>query len=248
MTASARKILLVTGGSRGIGAATARLAARQGFDVAVNYARDPAAAAAVVAAVEDAGRRAIAVKADVAVEADVAAMFAAVDAHLGRLTHLCCNTGITGPLSRLEALATADARAVIDTNVLGSLLCARAAVPRMSTRQGGSGGAMVFVSSAAATLGGAGEYVVYAASKGAVESLSIGLSRELADDGIRSNVVSPGPIATGIHPPGRLERVAKVVPLGRAGTAEEVAQAVVFLLSEQSAYTTGAVLRVAGGR
>jgi len=248
MTASARKILLVTGGSRGIGAATARLAARQGFDVAVNYARDPAAAAAVVAEIEDAGRRAIAVKADVAVEADVAAMFAAVDAHLGRLTHLCCNTGITGPLSRLEALATADARAVIDTNVLGSLLCARAAVPRMSTRQGGSGGAMVFVSSAAATLGGAGEYVVYAASKGAVESLSIGLSRELADDGIRSNVVSPGPIATGIHPPGRLERVAKVVPLGRAGTAEEVAQAVVFLLSEQSAYTTGAVLRVAGGR
>ena len=248
MTASARKILLITGGSRGIGAATARLAARQGFDVAVNYAHDPAAAGAVVADIEGAGRRAIAVKADVAVEADVAAMFAAVDAHLGRLTHLCCNTGITGPLSRLEALATADARAVIDTNVLGSLLCARAAVPRMSTRQGGSGGAMVFVSSAAATLGGAGEYVVYAASKGAVESLSIGLSRELADDGIRSNVVSPGPIATGIHPPGRLERVAKVVPLGRAGTAEEVAQAVVFLLSEQSAYTTGAVLRVAGGR
>jgi NAD(P)-dependent dehydrogenase (short-subunit alcohol dehydrogenase family) len=248
MTTSARKILLVTGGSRGIGAATARLAAHHGFDVAVNYARDPATAAAVVAEIEGAGRRAIAVKADVAVEADVARLFATIDERLGRLTHLCCNTGITGPLSRLEALATADARTVIDTNVLGSLLCARAAIPRMSTRQGGSGGAMVFVSSAAATLGGAHEYVVYAASKGAVESLSIGLSKELADDGIRSNVVSPGPIATGIHPPGRLERVAKVVPLGRPGTPEEVAQAVVFLLSEQSSYTTGAVLRVAGGR
>jgi len=238
----------VTGGSRGIGAATARLAALAGFDVAVNYASDRAAAETVVAEVEASGRRAIAVKADVAVEADVEHMFAAVDDGLGRLTHLCCNTGITGPLSRLEALATADARAVLDTNVLGSVLCARAAIPRMSIRQGGAGGAMVFISSAAATLGGAGEYVIYAASKGALESLSIGLSRELADDGIRSNVVSPGPIATGIHPPGRLERITRAVPLARPGTPAEVAQAVVFLLSEQSSYTTGTVLRVAGGR
>jgi NAD(P)-dependent dehydrogenase (short-subunit alcohol dehydrogenase family) len=247
MTA-APKILLVTGASRGIGAATARLAAAQGYDVAVNYMSDKAAADAVVAEIEAAGRRAAAVQADVGVEADVERMFAAVDRSLGRLTHLVCNTGVTGPLSRLEALPTKIAREVIDTNVLGTFLCARAAIPRMSTRHGGAGGAMVFISSAAATLGGPGEYVIYAASKGAVESLSIGLAKELAADGIRSNVVSPGPIATGIHPPGRLERVTQAVPMGRAGTSEEVAQAVVFLLSEQSSYTTGAVLRVAGGR
>ena len=245
---SALKILLVTGASRGIGAATARLAAAQGYHVAVNYAHDKAAAEAVVADVEAAGRKAAAVQADVAVEADVERMFAAVDKSLGRLTHLVCNTGITGPLTRLEALPAKAAREVLDTNVLGSFLCARAAIPRISTRQGGAGGAIVFVSSAAATIGGAGEYVMYAASKGAVESLSLGLARELVADGIRCNVVSPGPIATGIHPPGRLERVTQAVPMGRAGTMEEVAQAVMFLLSEQSSYTTGAVLRVAGGR
>ena len=245
---SAPKILLVTGASRGIGAATARLAAAQGFDVAVNYAHDKAAADAVAADVEAAGRKAVAVQADVATEDDVERMFAAVDKSLGRLTHLVCNSGITGPLSRLEALPAKTAREVIDTNVLGSFLCARAAIPRMSMRQGGTGGAMVFISSAAATIGGAGEYVIYAASKGAVESLSIGLARELAGEGVRSNVVAPGPIATGIHPPGRLERIAQAVPMGRAGTMEEVARAVVFLLSEQSSYTTGAVLRVAGGR
>jgi NAD(P)-dependent dehydrogenase (short-subunit alcohol dehydrogenase family) len=245
---SASKIILVTGASRGIGAASARLAAAQGYDVAVNYLRDRAGAEAVVADIEAAGRKAVAVQADVAVESDVERMFAIVDKSLGRLTHLVCNTGITGSLSRLEALPANTAREVLDTNVLGSFLCAKAAIPRMSTRQGGAGGAMVFISSAAATLGGPGEYVIYAASKGAVESLSIGLSRELAGDGIRSNVVSPGPIATGIHPPGRLERISQAVPMGRAGTMEEVAQAVLFLLSEQSSYTTGAVLRVAGGR
>jgi NAD(P)-dependent dehydrogenase (short-subunit alcohol dehydrogenase family) len=245
---SAPKILLVTGASRGIGAATARLAAAQGYDVAVNYAHDKVAADAVAADVEGAGRKAVAVQGDVAIEADVERMFATVDKNLGRLTHLVCNTGITGPLSRLEALPAKDAREVLDTNVLGCFLCARAAIPRMSTRHGGAGGAMVFISSAAATLGGAGEYVIYAASKGAVESMSTGLSKELAGDGIRSNVVSPGPIATGIHPPGRLERIAQAVPMGRAGMMDEVAQAVMFLLSEQSSYTTGAVLRVAGGR
>jgi NAD(P)-dependent dehydrogenase (short-subunit alcohol dehydrogenase family) len=245
---SAPKILLVTGASRGIGAATARLAAAQGFDVAVNYAHDRAAADAVVADVAAAGRKAMAVQADVAYEADVERMFAAIDESLGRLTHLVCNAGITGPLSRLEALPAKTAREVIEANVLGPFLCARAAIPRMSTKHGGSGGAMVFISSAAATLGGPGEYVIYAASKGAVESLSIGLSKELAGDGIRSNAVSPGPIDTGIHPPGRLERVSQFVPMGRPGTGEEIAQAVMFLLSEQSSYTTGAVLRVAGGR
>jgi NAD(P)-dependent dehydrogenase (short-subunit alcohol dehydrogenase family) len=244
----ASNIVLVTGASRGIGAATARLAATQGYDVAVNYLRDRASADAVVTDIEAAGRRAVAVQADVAVEGDVERLFAAIDKSLGRLTHLVCNTGITGPLMRLEHLPVPVAREVLDTNVLGAFLCARAAIPRMSTRQGGAGGAMVFISSAAATLGGPGEYVVYAASKGAVESMSIGLARELAGDGIRANVVEPGPIATGIHPPGRLERITQAVPMGRAGTMEEVAQAVVFLLSEQSSYTTGAVLRVAGGR
>jgi NAD(P)-dependent dehydrogenase (short-subunit alcohol dehydrogenase family) len=244
----APKIVLVTGASRGIGAATARLAAAQGYDVAVNYAHDRAAADAVAADVEAAGRRAAVVRADVAVEDDVERMFAAIDNNLGRLTHLVCNTGITGPLSRLEALPAKTAREVLDTNVFGSFLCARAAISRISTQHGGAGGAIVFISSAAATLGGAGEYVIYAASKGAVESLSIGLARELAGDGIRSNVVSPGPIATAIHPPGRLERITSAVPMGRAGTMEEVARAALFLLSEQSSYTTGAVLRVAGGR
>jgi NAD(P)-dependent dehydrogenase (short-subunit alcohol dehydrogenase family) len=245
---AARKIVLITGASRGIGAATARLAAADGYDVAVNYLRDKTAAAGVVADIESAGRRAVAVQADVAKEDDVERLFGAVDVSLGRLTHLVCNTGITGPLSRIESLPTDAAREVLDVNVFGTFLCVRAAVSRISTRQGGAGGAMVFISSAMATLGGAGEYVMYAASKGAVESLSIGLARELAQEGIRSNVVEPGPIATGIHPPGRLERITQAVPMGRAGTMEEVARAVVFLLSEQSSFTTGAVLRVAGGR
>lgn len=241
-------IVLITGASRGIGAATARLAAAKGYDVAVNYVRDAAAAAAVVAEVENAGRRAVAVRADAGQESDVTRMFATVDAKLGRLTHLVYNAGITGPLSRVAELPVDSAREILAVNVLGAFLCARAAIARLSRAQGGIGGAMVFISSAMATLGGAGEYVMYAASKGAVESLSLGLARELAAEGIRSNVVEPGPIATGIHPPGRLERITQTVPMARAGTMEEVARAVLFLLSEQSSFTTGAVLRVAGGR
>jgi len=245
---TAAKIVLVTGASRGIGAATARLAAANGFDVAVNYVRDPSAAAAVVADIEKAGRRAVAIQADMARDDDIVRLFATVDAKLGRLTHLVCNTGITGPMSRIEGLASEAAREVLNVNVMGVFLCARAAIPRLSKKHGGAGGAMVFISSAMATLGGAGEYVMYATSKGAVESLSIGLARELAGEGIRVNVVEPGPIATDIHPPGRLERITQTVPMARAGTMEEVAQAVVFLLSEHSSFTTGAVLRVAGGR
>src|SRR5260370_14985569 len=179
MTAAA-KIVLVTGASRGIGAATVRLAAAAGYDVAVNYLRDKAAADAVVADVEKAGRRAVAVRAGVALEADVERLFATIDARLGRLTHLVCNTGITGPLSRIDALPAKAAREVLDINVFGAFLCARAAVARISAKQGGAGGGMVFISSAMATLGGAGEYVMYAASKGAIESLSLGLARELA--------------------------------------------------------------------
>jgi len=245
---TAAKIVLITGASRGIGAATARLAAASGFDVAVNYLRDQAAADAVVADVEKAGRRAVAIQADMAREQDIERLFATIDAKLGRLTHLVCNTGITGPMSRVEGVSSAAAREVLNVNVMGVFLCARAAIPRLSRKHGGAGGAMVFISSAAATLGGAGEFVLYATSKGAVETLSIGLARELAGEGIRANVVEPGPIATGIHPPGRLERITQAVPMARAGTMEEVAQAVVFLLSEQSSFTTGAVLRVAGGR
>ena len=243
-----QRIVLVTGASRGIGAATARLAAADGYRVAVNYVRDEVAATAVVADIEKAGGRAVAIQADVSREQDVERLFATIDRTLGRLTHLVFNSGVTGPVSRIDALGADAAREILDVNVLGAFLCARAAIPRMSTAKGGAGGAMVLVSSAMATLGGSGEYVMYATSKGAVESLSIGLSREVAAEGIRVNVVEPGPTATGIHPPGRLERLTKMVPMARPGTPEEIAKGILFLLSEQSSFTTGAVLRVAGGR
>jgi NAD(P)-dependent dehydrogenase (short-subunit alcohol dehydrogenase family) len=241
-------VLLITGASRGIGAATARLAARNGFDVAVNYLRDRRSADAVVADIKATGRRAIAVQADMGLEADIARLFETVDRKLGRLTHLVYNTGITGPASRIETLATKDAQEILAVNVLGAFLAARAAIPRLSTKQGGRGGVMVFLSSAMATLGGAGEFVMYSTSKGAIETLTIGLARELAGEGIRVNAVAPGPIATEIHPPGRLDRIIQAVPMARPGTAEEIAEAVVFLLSPASSYTTGAVLRIAGGR
>jgi len=243
-----QRIVLVTGASRGIGAATARLAAADGYRVAVNYVRDEVAATAVVADIEKAGGRAVAIQADVSQEEDVERLFASIDRTLGRLTHLVFNSGVTGPVSRIDALGADAAREILDVNVLGAFLCARAAIPRMSTAKGGAGGAMVLVSSAMATLGGSGEYVMYATSEGAVESLSIGLSREVAAEGIRVNVVEPGPTATGIHPPGRLERLTKMVPMARPGTPEEIAKGILFLLSEQSSFTTGAVLRVAGGR
>jgi NAD(P)-dependent dehydrogenase (short-subunit alcohol dehydrogenase family) len=241
-------ILLVTGASRGIGAAIARLAAKRGFDVGVNYLKDRAAADTVVADVAAAGRRAVAVQADMAREDDIVRMFETVDRELGRLTHLVYNTGITGPMTRVEGLATRDAQEILNINVIGAVIAARAAIPRLSTRRGGPGGGMVFLSSAMATLGGAGEYVMYSASKAAIETLTLGLARELASEGIRVNAVAPGPIATDIHPPGRLERITQAVPLARAGTPEEVAETVLFLLSDAATYTTGAVLRVAGGR
>jgi len=246
--ASQKPVLLITGGSRGIGAACARLAGARGFQVGVNYLRDRRAADGVVAEVEAAGGKAIAIQGDMKAEADVDRVLQTLERELGRLSHVVYNSGITGAGSRLEAAKTETLREVLDLNVLGALLCLRAAVPRISTKHGGAGGAIVLVSSAAATLGSPGEYVWYAASKGAIESMTIGLARELAADKIRVNVFCNETAATEIHPPGRLERLAPAVPMGRAGSAEEVAEAIVFLLSDAASYVTGTVLRVAGGR
>jgi NAD(P)-dependent dehydrogenase (short-subunit alcohol dehydrogenase family) len=247
VTASA-PVLLVTGGSRGIGAATAQFAAERGYDVAVNYLRDADAAAAVVKDIEAAGRRAIALQGDMAREDDIERVFSAIDERLGPLTHLVYNSGMTGPQSRLQDATTETFRAVLDVNVLGALIAARMAVRRMARGRGPYGRSIVFLSSAAATLGAPDEYVWYAASKGAIESLTVGLARELATEGIRVNAVAPGPIETDIHAPGRLERITPQVPMGRAGTAEEVAEAILFLLSDAASFITGTVLRVAGGR
>jgi NAD(P)-dependent dehydrogenase (short-subunit alcohol dehydrogenase family) len=241
-------ILLVTGASRGIGAAIARLAGARGYDVAVNYLRDAKAADAVVQAVRGAGRRAVAIQGDMAREADIDRTFATVDKELGRLTHLVYSAGTTGGNSRVEAVEAKTIRDTMELNVVGALLCAKAAILRMSKTHGGEGGAMVLISSMGASLGSPGEYVWYAASKGAIDSMTIGLSKELAGDGIRVNAVSPGIILTDIHPPGRVERITPSVPMQRAGTAEEVAETVLFLLSDAASYTTGTNVRVAGGR
>jgi NAD(P)-dependent dehydrogenase (short-subunit alcohol dehydrogenase family) len=235
-----------------MGAATARLAAARGLDVAVNYKSDARSAAAVVDAVNAAGRAGLAIAGDMGVEADIARMFETVDAKLGTLTHFVYNCGITGKASRLEDADPATMRQVVDVNVLGALLCLRHAIRRMSRKRGGTGGAIVLISSAAAGLGGANEYVWYAASKGAIESMTVGLSRELTADGIRVNAVSPGMIATDIHAaggmPDRLDRLGPTLPMGRPGQPEEVAEGILFLLSDAASYITGTVLRVTGGR
>ena len=245
-------VLLVTGGSRGIGAAVARLAGAEGWDVAVNYARDAEAAARVVADIERNGRRAVAIQGDVAKEAEVVRLFAEAERRLGPITGLVNNAGTTGRASRLDAVSTATLEAVFDLNILGAFLCAREAVKRMSRAHGGKGGAIVNISSGAATLGGPGEWVWYAASKGAIDSMTIGLAREVAGEGIRVNSVQPGLIDTELHASSGIQnRVAKLapsVPLGRAGEAEEVAEAVLFLLSDAASYITAAILRVGGGR
>ena len=245
-------VLLVTGGSRGIGAASALLAARRGFAVAVNYSVNAQAAEAVVAQIRSGGGVAIAVQADVADEAQVVAMFRHIDTALGRLGALVNNAGVLDLASRLDAMDVARLRRMFDINVLGSLVCAREAVLRMSTRHGGTGGAIVNVSSVAARLGGAGQYLDYAASKGAIDTFTIGLAREVATEGIRVNAVRPGIIETEIHAsggqPDRARAMAPMVPMQRAGSAEEVAQGIVWLLSPEASYTTGAILDVAGGR
>jgi NAD(P)-dependent dehydrogenase (short-subunit alcohol dehydrogenase family) len=242
------KILLITGGGRGIGAATAKRAAEQGYAVAVNYKSDEKSAASVVDAIVKARGKAVAIRGDMAVESDVERVFKEVDGTLGRLTHLVYNSGITGKNSRVEDVSTQTLRDVMDVNVLGAFWCARAAIPRISKNKGGAGGAIVLISSIAAELGSGGEYVWYAASKGAIDTMTIGLARELVGDGIRVNAVAPGMIATDIHEPGRLERVTPMIPMKRPGTPDEIAQSVMFLLSDASSYTTGAILRVTGAR
>jgi NAD(P)-dependent dehydrogenase (short-subunit alcohol dehydrogenase family) len=246
------EILLVTGGSRGIGAATALLAARKGYAVAVNYTSNEAAAADVVRAIESGGGKAFAVQADVAHEDQVLRMFEQVDARLGRLTALVNNAGIVDRASRVDEMSLERLKRMFDVNLLGSFICAREAVRRMSTRHGGQGGAIVNVSSAASRLGAPGQYVDYAASKGAIDAFTIGLAKEVASEGIRVNAVRPGLIETDIHAsgglPNRVRDLQHQVPMGRGGSAEEVAQAIVWLLSPEASYTTMSLLEVSGGR
>ncbi len=245
-------VVLVTGGSRGIGAATALLAARQGFAVAVNYSAHSLAADEVVRQIRANGGTAITVQADVADEAQVLAMFEKVDAKLGRLSALVNNAGVVDVACRVDGMGVQRIRRMFDINVLGSFICAREAVLRMSTRHGGTGGAIVNVSSVAARLGGPGQYVDYAASKGAIDTFTVGLAREVATEGIRVNAVRPGIIETGIHAsggqPDRAREMAPLVPMQRAGSAEEVARTIVWLLTPDASYTTGAMIDVAGGR
>jgi len=250
--ASTNRALIVTGGSRGIGAATARLAASRGWTVCVNYRNRYDAANAVVRSIEAAAGRAVAVQADVAVEADVVRLFETCDEMLGPLGGLVNNAGILETQMRVDTMDAARLHRVLATNVVGAFLCAREAVKRMSTRHGGAGGVIVNVSSGAARLGSPSEYVDYAASKGALDTLTIGLSREVAEEGIRVNTVRPGFIDTEMHAsggePNRIERVKAFVPMKRGGTVDEVARAILWLLSDEASFATGAFLDVTGGR
>jgi NAD(P)-dependent dehydrogenase (short-subunit alcohol dehydrogenase family) len=247
-----KKVMLVTGGSRGIGAATARLAASRGYAVAVNYVGNRAAADEVVNTIRAAGGEAVSVQADVASEADIVRMFEEVDRVLGPLQALVNNAGILERQARVDELNAARLTRILTTNVTGSFICAREAVRRMSARHGGSGGAIVNLSSIAARLGAPSEYVDYAASKGAIDTLTIGLAKEVAGEGIRVNGVRPGVIYTDIHAsggePGRVDRVKDAVPMKRGGNAEEVAQAILWLLSDEASYVTGTFVDVTGGR
>jgi NAD(P)-dependent dehydrogenase (short-subunit alcohol dehydrogenase family) len=246
-----RGVVLVTGGSRGIGAATAQQVAAAGWTVCLTYRNEQAAAASVVAGIEAAGGTAAAVRADVAVEADVLAAFAAADA-MGPVTALVANAGIGAAKARVDELTAERVQRILAVNVLGPIICCREAVRRLSTRHGGPGGSIVLLSSASSRLGSPGEYVDYAASKGAVDTLGLGLAREVSGEGIRVNVVRPGIIETDIHAsggqPDRVARIGPTVPIGRAGRAEEIAAAVLWLLSDEASYCTGSVLDVAGGR
>ena len=245
-------VLLITGGGRGIGAATARLAAARGYTVAINYRRDATAAHALVERIRGEGGHAAAFAADVGEEAEVERLFAEIDHALGPLTALVNNAGVLETQMRVEAMDAARMRRILATNVVGPLLCCREAIRRMSTRHGGQGGAIVNVSSVAARTGSPGEYVDYAASKGAVDTLTIGLAQEVAADGIRVNAVRPGFIHTDMHAsggePDRVERVKAFVPMKRGGQPGEVANAILWLLSAEAGYCSGAIVDVAGGR
>jgi NAD(P)-dependent dehydrogenase (short-subunit alcohol dehydrogenase family) len=244
--------LIVTGGSRGIGAAIATLAGANGFSVAVNFANGKAEAAAVVQQITSAGGRAISIQADVACEEDVVRLFETADRELGPIKALVNNAAITGGFARVDAVSVDALAKVMAVNISGAFLCAREAVRRMSTRFGGTGGAIVNISSRAAKTGSAGEWVHYAASKGAIDSFTVGLAREVATEGIRVNAVAPGLIETGLHAangaPDRLRKLASTIPMQRPGSPQEVAEAVLWLLSPAASYTTGTILEVGGGR
>lgn len=249
-----KPIVLITGGSRGIGAACARRAHADGYHVAISYRSEQAAAEALAADLTGSGRgHVIAIQADMAREADILRLFREVDSQLGRLTHLVNNAGVTGKSSRLDAAETAVIRDCIDVNVTGAILVAREAARRISTRHGGAGGAMVNISSVAARIGSPSEYVWYAASKGAIDAFTLGLAKELALDGVRVNAVSPGMVLTDIHERStgdvaRIERIRPHIPMQRIGSPDEIARTVMFLLSDASSYTTGAIVDVSGGR
>lgn len=245
-------VVMITGAGRGIGAATARLAAQRGYAVCINYQRDRDAAEALAREIAGGGGRAIAVRADVAEEKDVLALFRECDRALGPLTALVNNAGIVDRQARVDAMDAARLQRMFSINVVGAFLCAREAIRRMSTQHGGKGGAIVNVSSAAARLGSPGEYVDYAASKGAIDTMTLGLAKELAADGIRVNAVRPGFVHTGIHAsggqPNRIERLRDGIPMKRGGEPDEIARAVLWLLSDEASYATGAILDVSGGR
>jgi len=248
----AKKVLLVTGGSRGIGAAICRLGAKAGYRVAINYAANKAAADALVGEIKAAGGEAFAVKGDVGSEADILSIFEAVNRTYGRLDAFVNNAGVVDAKARVDEMSAARLERMMRINVVGSILCGREAVKRMSTRHGGKGGSIVNISSAAAVLGAPDNYVDYAASKGAIDTFTVGLAREVALEGIRVNAVRPGVIDTDIHAsggqPDRVALIQDTLPMKRAGTADEVAAAVLYLLSDTASYTTGAILNVSGGR
>ena len=243
-----RPVLLIAGGSRGIGAATAKLAGARGYDVAVNYKSNAKAAGDVVDAMKATGGKAVAIPGDMVSEEVVESVFDQAAKALGPITHFVHSAGIVGDASRLDDASTQTIREVLDIDTFGAMLCLRACVRRMSTKHSGKGGSLVMVSSMAATLGGANECVWYAAAKAGVDAMVVGVAREVAKEGMRVNAVSPGVIDTDIQPPGRIERVSPMLPMSRPGKAEEVAEAILFLLSSAASYVNGANIRVSGAR